>query len=419
MTEREDDMKAAACRKEITPAGEFFPCYLMGHAIRTEPAEGILDPLWTTAVLLEVESIKLLWITVELIGLERGYTERLRETIGKKYAIPKDNINISFIHTHSAPEYEEHSMLGGHGAVPGYMDFVAEQILGAAEGCFTKKLETVRIFARTVQLEGCYGNRNGKEKPCDKTVTTLAFRADGKVIAGAGHFSCHSTVLGPQNRLVSSDLAGYVARALEKEWGVYPVMMIGAAGDMSNRLYRQGNDMAELNRVGEKMMEQVFAAPEQELNIHKPVIGTFHFKEIFYPDKAKKQAQYDEILARISKAESFDEKKVYSSALAMAKSGLACKPFCLDLDCRYINMGDLKLVIIPAELFSRFGIQLKEAMNAVCPICWCYSNYSAGYLGNMEDYGASFETAASDIPMGTTERFVEQLAEFIREMEEE
>ncbi len=70
-----------------------------------------------------------------------------------------------------------------------------------------------------------------------------------------GSFACHSTVLGPDNLLVSSDLAGYVARALEKEWGVYPVIMIGAAGDVSNRLYRQGNDLKELNRVGSEMME--------------------------------------------------------------------------------------------------------------------------------------------------------------------
>ncbi|HIX17491.1 MAG TPA: hypothetical protein H9860_04120 [Candidatus Gemmiger faecavium] len=300
--------------------------------------------------------------------------------------------------------------------LPGYMDFVAEQILAAVDGCFAAPLEPVRLFARTIRLEGCYGNRNGLDKPCDKSVTTLEFRSGDRVVAGAGHFTCHSTVLGPQNHLVSSDLAGYVARALERRWGVYPVIMIGAAGDMSNRLYRQGNDLAELERVGKEMMDQVFAGPEpQELNLTKPVVRTFRYQDTYYPDKARKQQQYDEIEAKIRAARTFDEKKVYTSALALAKRGLECKPFVLDLVCRYWDLGDMKIMTIPAELFSRFGVQLKQAMGAKCPICWCYSNYSVGYLGNIEDYGASFETAASDIPQGTTEKIVERMVAFLKE----
>ena len=71
----------STCRKEITPQGKFFPCYLMGHAIRTDPAEGIMDPLWATALVLEAEGERFVWVTVELIGLERDYTERLQAEI--------------------------------------------------------------------------------------------------------------------------------------------------------------------------------------------------------------------------------------------------------------------------------------------------------------------------------------------------
>ena len=198
-------MKVSASRKEITPKGSFFPCHLMGHAIRTQEAQGILDPLWAVSLLLEVEGVRLLWISVELIGLERDYTDRLREILSRRHGLSKEQINISFIHTHSAPEYEEESLFGGPGAVPGYMDFVAEEILAAAEECFRKEPREVRLYARTVEIEGCYGNRNGKEKPSDKSFTTLAFKAGEQVVAGAACFACHSTVLGPQNLKVSSD----------------------------------------------------------------------------------------------------------------------------------------------------------------------------------------------------------------------
>lgn len=410
-------MRVSTCRREITPKGAFFPCYLMGHAIRTDLAEGILDPLWVTALLLETDGVRLLWLTVELIGLEKDYTDALRMELSDEYHIPVENINLAFVHTHSAPEYMKNPILGGPGAVDGYMEFVKEQILSAAEGCFWQEQQEVRAFYRTVEIEGCYCNRNGKEKPCDKTVTTLAFRSGDKVVAGVGVFTCHSTVLGPENLLVSSDLAGFVARALEQEWGVYPVIMIGAAGDMSNRMFRKGNDIEELNRVGQEMMSQVLSVSEKELEIRKPRVLTWRFDETYYPDKEKKKIQYQEIQRKIEQAKSYDEQKVYTSALAMARRGLACEPFRLELDCRYFDMGELKIFVIPAELFSRFGVQIKKAMGGSCPICWCYCNYSAGYLGNIEDYGASFETVTSDIPPGTTERIVEQIENFIQESE--
>lgn len=409
-------MKVSTYRCEITPTGKFFPCYLMGHAIRTEPAEGIMDKLWATALLLEVDGERLLWVTVELIGLEKSYTDSLRAEFAEKYGIAAENINISYVHTHSAPEYMMRSIFSEHGAVEGYMDYVREQIVIAVDKCFEQEPAEAKAYYRTVQIDGCYGNRNGKDKPCDKSFTTLAFRSGEKVVAGAAHFTCHSTVLGPQNRLVSSDLAGYVARALEKEWGVYPIVMIGAAGDMSNRLFRQGNDLAELERVGGELMSQVLCASEHELKLSRPRVEVWRFDESYQPEKAKKEAQYREIQAKVANAKNFDEKKVYTSALAIAKNGLECKTFRLELDCRYIDMGELRLFIIPAELFSRFGLMIKQAMGGECPICWCYSNYSAGYLGNKEDYGASFETAASDIPIGTTERIVGQMLDFINKV---
>lgn len=411
-------IQVTTSRREITPKGDFFPCYLMGHAIRTEPAQAIMDPLWVTALLLRVEGETLLWVSVELIGLERAYTWGMRKQIWGKYGIAPEQINISFIHTHSAPEYMERSIFGGSGAVPGYMDHVERQILEAVDECFTRPAKPVEVYAKTICLEGCYGNRNGLDKPADKQVTTLEFRSQGQVVAGAGYFTCHATVLGPENRMVSSDLPGYVARELELRWGVYPVMMIGAAGDMSNRLYRKGSDKVELERVGSEMMKQIWEKGQPErLKLERPIVRTFRYQDTYYPNPTLKQQQYEKIQQKVEQAKSFDERKVYSSALAIAKRGLECKPFHLDLVCHYWDLGDLKLLTIPAELFSVFGLQLKEAMQGKCPICWCYSNYSVGYLANAEDYGASFETAASDIPVGTTEKIVQQMITFIKQGE--
>lgn len=412
-------MKVSTCRKEITPI-DYFPCYLSGHAIRTEKATGIMDPLWTTCIVLDVKGTKVVWITVELIGLQKEFTDEIRNYICKEYGVDFSLIQVNFVHTHSAPEYQDVNFFGGPGAVSGYMDFVKEQILDCVKSCFEQEQIEVDAYYDTVSIEGCYSNRNGVEKPCDKGVTTVEFRNDqNEVVAGLCNFTCHSTVLGPQNLEVSSDLAGFVARHCESKWHVYPVIVIGAAGDMSNRHFRQGNDLKELNRVGHEMMSQVFYKDRlpKKLNIDTVSYHNFSFHEVYTPTLEDKERQYDEIKEKVEHAKTFDEKKTYTSALAMAKKGLACKPFDLNLECTYVCMGDFKYFVIPAELFSRFGIEIKKVMNCTCPILWGYCDYSVGYLGNIEDYGASFETASSDIPKGMTEKIVSEIVKFIKENE--
>lgn len=410
-------VRAATATRAITPTGEFFPCYLAGHAIRTDIATGVLSDLWATALVLEVDGVRVVMVSVDLIGLERAWSERVRERIAELAEADLAAVHVGFVHTHSAPEYTDVSIFGDaeRGARPGYMDWVAEQVVGAVSDALAGGLASVHALGARALVEGCYSNRNGLDKPADKEVTLLELVGeDGSVVAGAFSFACHSTVLGPQNLEVSPDLAGWLASGLAERWGVRPVCLLGAAGDMSNRLHRQGNDAAELERVGNEVLAQLPSECTLPLRLRAPRLAEFSFERTFQPDKEQKRAQYEEIKRHVEEAKTFDEYKVFSSALGIAEQGLAARPFELDLRCELIDLGDLRLFTMPAELFSRFGVRIKEELGCSLPVLWGYCDYTVGYLGNIDDYGASFETAGSDIPCGTTEEMVEEACAFIR-----
>lgn len=411
-------MKVATLRQEITPYGKYFPCYLSGHAIRKDNAIGIMDRLYTTCIVIDFDTTKMVLVSIELIGIDRDFSDDIRHKVAEKYNIEYNQVYICYVHTHSAPEYRKVNYFGGTGAVEGYVDYVKEVVLDTIDKTINSEFKQVQAYANMVEIDDCYGNRNGKDKPCDKQVVTIEFKDGDTTVAGICNFTCHSTVLGPQNLQVSSDLAGYVARSCFAKWNVYPCVVIGAAGDMSNRLYRQGNDFNELNRVGSLMMHQVFndSYNPQLINITAPKVYEYNFKETYIPDLAKKQKQYDDIKAKIDNAKTYDEIKVYTSSLAKAEQGLKCEPYTLDMQCYYVNCGDLRFFVLPCELFSRFGLAIKQTMNGKCNFIMGYCNYSCGYLGNIDDYGASFETAASDIPVGTTERIVEQIIQLIEKV---
>lgn len=412
-------LKVSTSKVKITPEGKFFPCHLRGHAIRTQEAEGILNDVYITSIVLKINDQTLVWCNFDLGGLNREDSDRMIMTISKKHGIPKENINLGSGHTHSGPECNQSRQIEGEDkkAIPGYMEFIEQQLYNSIDECFEKGFTKAEAYHTVTDINGFYGNRNGKDKPCDKDITTILFKDENdKPIAGICNFACHPTVLGPQNLYISPDLAGYLAASLCEKWGCTFMIMQGAAGDMSNRLYRQGNDQRELERTGSGIMEQLNASDTMKpLKMDNAKVLTYSYKETFDKNLEKKRVQLKNAEMKVANAKNFDEKKVYTSALARAQQEIAnfSPTFTLDIKCCYYVLGELSVFTMPAELFSRFGMEIKKAMNNKCNVFWGYSNYSVGYLYNKEDAGESFESAVSDIPAGVTEEIISEIVDFI------
>ena len=411
-------MRISTNKKRITPEGKFLPCYLCGHAIRTGIGKGVADELYTEAMVLKVDHQTLIFVSFDLIGMDKEVNDELRTELSEKYDVPYENINIGFVHTHSAPEYSRTGIFGRVSrAIPGYMDYVVEQIKAAVDECMQSEFKEVKAYYKDTVVNGYYSNRNGLDKVGDNHITLVTFEEEDNVVGGFLNFTCHSTVLGPQNYFVSSDLAGYLNREFQVRYGVAPITMIGAAGDMSNRQLRQGNDYAELKRVGEGIMAQIDANPQHdELHIEHLTVQKVDYYKEYKLDVEKKKAQIAVIKERLANAKTFDETKVYTSALAGAEGSLKHTEGTMDCKSVLYKLDDLYICTIPAELFSCFGLEIKKEMNVKCPIVWGYSNYSVGYLADKAEYGSSFETAASEIPEGTTEEIVGQIIDTIHKI---
>lgn len=191
--------------------------------------------------------------------------------------------------------------------------------------------------------------------------------------------------------------------------------MLGAAGDMSNRCLRQGNDYNELIRVGEGLLAELNKETvERKLEIEDVTVESYQFKETYITTKEQRQAQLDNIYYQIEHATTPDLKRVFNSALKHALMYPDGGEFVLDVKGQIVRMGDLEICTMPAELFSCFGLELKKAMNVKCPVFWGYSNYSVGYLYNKEEAGLSFESAATNIPSGAAETLIEMLKEKVK-----
>ena len=406
-------IKAATSTSYVTPQE---PCFMGGYGMRRQKSEGVLDELKCTALLLEIDGKPVVFCDVEILMITTEIVTAVKERLQQEYGIQHEMVTIATTHTHAGPEirserlpmFDEES---DDGFWRRYQDFLKEEIHATIAACFESELVEVEAWYRTVNIEGLYGNRNGMDKPEDKDVTLMVFKNDNTVEAAIVNISCHPTVLGAQNLKISGDLLGYISRGVKERLGVYPLMMQGASGDMSNRNYRQGHDAQELIRTGEGILAQLFASDElTPLSLSEPMVEDYHWETSYPVDKEALKALQAQIRQQMSTEENYDKHKILLSSDYAIDLKLKKEEITACFNAAIIRLGDIEICKQPGEMFSRFGLKIKAASKAKLPLIWGYADDYGGYLADAGEYGKTYESIMSPMPKGASEEITDDLA---------
>lgn len=411
-------MKAQITKVEITPKE---PCYLCGHAIRLDLSQGVMDPLYVSALIMEDNEKKNVFLSYDLILIDEELSMKIKSEVAKEIECAEDNVVVSFIHTHAAPETGEKSVFNDpeKGARVGYRDFLVESARKAVS-LANQNLEDVEIFYASTLIDGFYSNRNDKNRPCDKSANLFKLlRKNQSILAVMVNMTCHPTVLGPQNYLISADLFGAIRSALSDIYHCDVLMMQGAAGDMGNRQYRQGNDQKELFRMRDGIVPQLI---DSDISYNK--IETNRIEWHKYDYHKQYEIDLDELKMRLKKNEEelsveTDENqiKLLSSGITMLKQVIQeGSDITLSLKGNIIRIDKIIIVCVPCELFNQLGVKIKDNFPDYHVIIWGYCDYSVGYLVEADEYGKSYESIATNIKKGIPEDYTEYLIEEIQKI---
>lgn len=396
-------MKAIQIRKDISPSGDFLPMIMPSG----KTSSLVYDKMYASILLLKFEEGDLLWIVLDAVKVDEDFSSQIRTNLSKKHRIPFENINIAYTHSHCAPRIT-FDMNAKHPDACGsvnYIDDVAKKICNGADECFNSEAKEVDVFLKTVDAKDFYGNRIDSRMPSDTMINLIEMKDDSNnSVASLLCFACHSTVIDfKKSDGFSSDLAGYLARGIEEKCGSYPLVILGAAGNMSNRCCRQGDDYQELIRIGDGILGLFDSSQEQhKLILDLKEIRRYSFLKEIVIDKESKEKQISRICDYMKKLH--DEKMINTchSSIDKIKDRKEEKKKLL-IEGTLFDLGDMMICTIPAELFCELGIKIKEKMNKKLSTVWCYSNYSIGYLYTKESCGKSIESLASEIPYGVSE----------------
>lgn len=204
-----------------------------------------------------------------------------------------------------------------------------------------------------------------------------------EVMAAWCNWATHSTVLDPENDLLTADFAGAVRDKIAEIKGYYPAMIVGAAGDCSNRAYRQGTDYAELERCAAGCANQILQIEvNKKLNLHFESVKnvTYHVKYSISDESNQLNAYLDQYKKQLEAAENAQQRKLAQDNISQINRKLNMQDVDLTLYSTIVKCNELEIVSSPGELGSELGMDIKKSSSAKCCLIFGYTNGYYSYI---------------------------------------
>ncbi|MDK2954301.1 hypothetical protein [Kosmotoga sp. DU53] len=327
---------------------------MAGYIMRKKPAIGSHDDLETFCIYLENNNYSMAIIVYDVLGIPDGF-----DNVSNKH----DGVKVIPVatHTHAAPKPSL--------VINKLLDYREKLIEEAKE-----KLSPVKnIILRKSRMKGICDFRDRNDST-DIPVFLLEFCTEnGKVSLLI--FGCHPTVLGPENLLYSSDLAGGIRRGLEKLFGNPVVYLNSCCGNISTSRTRKSRTFEEVERLAGLFVKNLSWEESLELNTND-----FEFnKYILKLPIEEKKIENLTIGERAKPGIELIKKRKLPPEIAQAKISI-------------LRFSGLSVVFLPFEMFFETCCKTKENVVIVN-----YANMYRPYLVP-ENIRGTYEWIVSPYP---------------------
>ena len=229
----------------ITPS---LPISLGGYADRKGLANEVHDDLFVRACYLESGGKQCILLAFDLLMMDDSYYLPMQNEVAAALGMEAGDVLLSTTHSHSAPLFIAQEQFGK--VDEDYYQKVKEIALETAKNARQSK-QAGKVAWYQTNFSGVGSSRRNQSREGDVILTILSFAdMSDRPIAGIVNYNCHPTVMSADNLSVSRDYPGAMMEALQNyELGEF-AFVNGAAGDVSTRFVRKGQNFEEVKRLG-------------------------------------------------------------------------------------------------------------------------------------------------------------------------
>ncbi len=400
---------------------------MTGFSARTAPATGTHDPLFVRSFYLKGQTgpeTGLLLLTLDFIGLSQVLILQIKQLVEERFKIPAERVLLACSHTHGGPATLDHEFLGKHDTT--YLATFPGLVVEAAQQAITKTVPAYLHLAEA-QAENAGKNRNVADGPMDATVGVLAAinPVSSDLLGVILNYTCHPTVLGPNNLLYTADYPYYTNQLIAEATGLSPDRILftqGACGNinaghtakssmtasaLSLRTYEEAEKLGgEVGKAAIQAIITILGQQSRQPLAISPVIPvltenvTLDWNALEWPTTALlRNFKVEKEAALISGNEAGRSDAAtllhWADALLEEKLDPIWKP--LQAELTATRLGNLTLIAIPGELYVEYGLNLKENASQLGQKAWVlgYTNGDYGYYPTQEAFERKDYEAAS------------------------
>jgi hypothetical protein len=415
-------------------------------------ADGVLDPLFSKALVLESEGTRVALVALDLIEVTRAITDAARAEITRVCGLPGGQVMIAATHAHTGPVLVKPGRraadLGGQqpvtteytAALPAR---IAESVRLALERLRPARLSVARgrcddltFNRRYILRDGTVGWNPGKLNPdivrpagpSDPEVGILyAEKPDAggpaQALATYVNFAMHTDTTGGSK--ISADWPGALSRVLAGYHGADHLTLVGlgACGNLNHLDFAwrwpQGTGI-EQHRIGTILGAAVFQAYKQLRPLPAaPLRVKSEIVELELPAiSAGELAEARQIVANVKDDRGGNFMKLVRAHRALdvaAREGRTHR-----VEVQAIAWGrDLAWISLPGEVFVELGLAIKQRSPFPHTFVVELANENIGYIPDRRSYSeGNYEPESARCAAGSGEKLVDAAVKLLAELRE-
>lgn len=382
-------LKCAFYEREITPP---LGCNLPGYG-NCRPGSDVKDRLMAKAAVFSDGENTVAMIALDLLHIYKEIRDEIAERIHKYTGIPKDNVLVAAIHSHTGIPLKDWSNPNEQEATDNQANYydVFTKIIADCAILAYKRLQDANLSYALGNVEGIsfcrdYFMKNSTPRtnpgrlnpdvigPCNETDNELPVlmvkSASGKPLGAIVCFACHLDCVGGTD--YSGDFASELSNQMKKLYGndFVTVFFMGTAGDINHFNVNVADDAPDHYRMmGQKIAGEALRA----LSFAEEVKGDKIRNEYEVLTIKRLQVSEEKLAAAkhivatvkpipgIKVAADGTAKDQYDLMMAnKLLNVLQTSPEEFEVPVHFIQIGDVKFYGFPSEIFCKFGLMIKE-----------------------------------------------------------
>ena len=369
-----------------------FPTRQCGHSSQTEKLSAYHDPLYARVTAFQSEDCWIVHLSLDLLAFDLSSRNDLQEHLRNHYHNDRIHVITSTTHTHYAndvrdPQYVEY-----------LLDLLKKEII---------KMEYRETGNLTVSFQKIHTQAVGKSRISGyetnrEYLGLIRFYEDGRNFLSLLYCNCHPTILQANVPYFSAEYPGYVLKKLEDAYSDASFTFVqGAAGDISSRFVRSGQDYDALKELGDHLYEQIVSLMNE--NTEKEPLRLDYKEYPFTYEHEFTPIDLSNIRADLSERE-----KETIAIGQKVRSEMESKGSVLfgmpsqEVIISTLKLGPVKLLFFPNEIFTEYMNYLDEKTLLVS-----YSNGYGPYVLPPDFAYVTYEMFTDTLTRQTKERLID------------